>query len=102
VIGGDGGCKTEDKAMNYTPPANGEHVFKSPGHRENWFDCIKTREKTLMNIEAAYRVATLCVLGNVSYRLGRALEWDPVKEVVVGDEQANRMLSNPGRGQWHV
>ncbi|MBI5092181.1 MAG: Gfo/Idh/MocA family oxidoreductase [Candidatus Hydrogenedentes bacterium] len=102
VLGGDGGCKTEDKAMNYAPPADGQRVFKSPGHRENWFECIKTRQKPLMNIEAAYRVAALCVLGNVSYRLGRPLEWDPVKEIVAGDEQANRMLNNPGRGPWRV
>ncbi|MBI4559399.1 MAG: Gfo/Idh/MocA family oxidoreductase [Candidatus Hydrogenedentes bacterium] len=102
VTGGDGGCGTEDKAMNYTPPSDGVTPFKSPGHRENWLECIRTREKPLMNIEAAHRVASMCVLGNISYRLRRPLEWDPVNERVVGDEQANLMLSNPGRGPFHV
>jgi len=102
VNGGDGGCSTEDKAMNYVPPPDGVEVFKSPGHHENWMNCIKTREKPLMNIEAGHRVATMCILANIAYRLGRPLEWDPVQERCVGDEQANLMLGNPGRGPWHL
>ncbi len=102
VTGGDGGCGTEEKAMKYEPPANGAKVFRSPGHFENWLDCIKTREKPLMHIEAGHRVATLCILGNIAYVLGRPLEWDPVNEKVKNDEEANRLLSRPGRGPWHL
>jgi hypothetical protein len=36
-------------------------------------------------------------LGNISYILGRKLTWDGVKQEVVGDEQANRLLSRPQR-----
>lgn len=103
VPGGDGsGTMTDEKAINYEPPSDGVKVFKSPGHHQNWFDCIKTREKTIMNIEAGHRVASMCILGNLAYRLGRPLEWDPVKEEFIGDAEANRLLSSPGRGPWHV
>lgn len=102
VWGGDGGCGTEEKALTYTPPPGGVEVFKSPGHRENWLDCIRTRRRPLMDIEAGHRVASMCILGNIAYRLGRPIEWDPVKEHCVGDDQANLMLSNPGRGPWHL
>ena len=34
--------------------------------------------------------------------LGRKLEWDPVSERVKDDDEANRLLSRPGRGQWHL
>ncbi|MEW6236961.1 MAG: Gfo/Idh/MocA family oxidoreductase [Candidatus Omnitrophota bacterium] len=102
VTGGDGGCGTEEKAVKYETPADGAKVFKSPGHFENWLNCIKTRERPLMHIEAGHRVATLCILGNISYVLGRKLEWDPVAEKVKNDEEANRLLYRPGRGQWHL
>ncbi len=102
VTGGDGGCGTEEKAMKYEPPADGAKVFKSPGHFQNWLDCIKSREKPIMHIEAGHRVAALCILGNISYILGRKLEWDPVSETVKNDEEANRLLSRPGRGPWHL
>ena len=55
-----------------------------------------------MHIEAGARVAALCILGNLSYILGRKLEWDPVGERVKNDEEANRLLSRPGRGPWHL
>ncbi len=100
---GDGiGTKTDQKCIDYTPPIDGVKVFKSPGHSENFEDCIRSREKTIMNMEAAHRVATLCCLGNVSFQLQRKLEWDYVNERVKNDEEANRMLSRPGRGPWNL
>jgi hypothetical protein len=44
----------------------------------------------------------MCNLGNISYILGRALVWDGVKQEVVGDEQANRLLSRPQRHPYHM
>ncbi len=100
---GDGqNTNTEDKAKNYAAPEGGVKVFRSPGHGENFEDCIQSREKPIMHIEAGHRVASLCILGNISYMLGRKLEWDPVNERVKNDDEANRMLSRPGRGPWHL
>lgn len=93
---------TEQKAKDYEVPEDGVEVFHSPGHRDNFFDCIKTREKPIMHIEAGHRVATLCILGNLANNLQRKLHWDPVNEKVIGDEEANRLLSRPGRGEWHI
>jgi hypothetical protein len=44
----------------------------------------------------------LCVLGNIAYRLGRKIQWDPVAEKCAGDEEANRWLSVPYRSPWHI
>jgi hypothetical protein len=102
VYGGDGGCDTEQKAKGYAAPSGGEHAFQSPGHHQNWFDCIKTRETPLMNIDAAHAIATNCILSNLSYRLQRPIEWDGERQRIIGDEAANRLLGNPGRGPWHL
>ena len=93
---------TEQVAKDYELPYGGVEVFKSPGHGENFEDCIRTREKPVMDIESAHRVSILCILGNISYRLRRKLDWDPVAEIVRNDQEANRMLSRPGRGPWHL
>jgi predicted dehydrogenase len=102
VNGGDGGCDTEDKAMNYVVPPGGVHVFKSPGHEQNFYDCMKTRERPIMDIEAGVKVGNLCVMGNVSYILGRKLYWDGEKEEFTGDEEANRYLARPGRAHYQL
>ena len=102
VTGGDGGCGTERKAMEYEPPPDGVHPYKSPGHEQDFMNCVRTREKPIMTIEAGHAVSTLCVLGNISYILGRKLEWDAAAERVVGDEEANRMLTRPNRSPWRI
>lgn len=102
VRAGDGRCGTEDKAMEYTPPSSGYHAFESPGHHQNWFDCIKSREKTNMNIEAGHHIAKLCILANISYRIERPIRWDGKNERILGDKHANHLLGSPGRGPWHL
>ena len=37
-----------------------------------------------------------------SYRLGRKLKWDPVKEQILGDPEATKMLSRPYRARWKL
>ncbi len=103
VTYGDGvNTSTEQKAKEYQAPCDGVRVFRSPGHFENFVDCIKSREKPIMHMEAAHRVASLCILGNISFQLRRKLAWDPAAERVRNDEEANRLLSRPGRGPWHL
>ena len=100
--GGDGGTWAERKCREWVPPAGAVDVYRSPGHMEDWFEGIKTGKKTIMNIEAAVGVANLCVLGNLAFLLGRTLHWDQAKQEIVGDEQAQRMMSRPQRHPYHL
>lgn len=100
--GGDGGTWVEKKVRDWVPPPGAKDVYKSPGHFEDWFEGIKTGKKTIMNIEAGVGVAFLCILGNLSYILGRKLHWDPVKQEIIGDEQARRLMVRPQRHPYHL
>lgn len=102
VLGGDGGCDTEEKAKRYEPPSGGVRVFKSPGHRENWLDCIRTGQRPVMDVEIGYHVITLCILGNIAYTLGRKVTYDFARERFVGDEEANRFIHEPYRAPWRL
>ncbi len=110
VSGGDAGTDTEDKAKQYHPPADGQHVYIDPDpspdpterHRQNWRRCIRTREKPVMSVEIGYNVIILPIIANISYLLGRKLQWDPVNHRFIGDEEANRMLAQPYRAPWHL
>ncbi len=64
--------------------------------------CIIDRRRPFRDVEYAHRVATVCHLGNICYRLKRDLKWDPDKEVFVGDEEANRLVDRPRRGPWQI
>ena len=102
LYGGDGGTWTEKKARQFKIPAGGVEVYRSPGHKEDWFQGIKTGKKTIMNIEAGVAVANLTIMGNLSYILGRKLTWDAAQGRFAGDEQANRMIGRPQRHPYHL
>jgi predicted dehydrogenase len=69
-------------------------------HVRNFLDCIKTRQQPIANVEEGHQVATTCHLANISLRVGRKLRWDGVKEEVIGDAEANQLLSRPYRKPW--
>jgi hypothetical protein len=50
----------------------------------------------------AIRCDTICHLSDVAVRTGRTIQWDPDKEVIVGDVEAARLLTRPSRDKWKV
>ena len=62
--------------------------------------CVRSRQRPFRDIEIAHRTCTVCHLGNIAYWLKRPLKWDPVKEMIVGDEEANRWVDRPKREPW--
>lgn len=71
-------------------------------HREDWFHCIRTREKPIADVEIGHRTNSICQLGNISFALRRPLKWDPADERFIGDDEANRMVSRAGRSPWQL
>jgi myo-inositol 2-dehydrogenase/D-chiro-inositol 1-dehydrogenase len=65
-------------------------------------DSVRTRQKFALNEENGYRSATLVNLAKISIRLGRRLEFDPVKQVFINDDGANRLINQPMRAPWHL
>jgi predicted dehydrogenase len=66
-------------------------------HIQNWLDCIKTRQKPNADVEIGHRSISVCHLANIVRQVGRKLQWDPDKEVFVGDDEANKFLDRPKR-----
>ncbi|MDR2497905.1 MAG: Gfo/Idh/MocA family oxidoreductase [Tannerellaceae bacterium] len=71
-------------------------------HFRNWFDAIRARNMSLQNgpVETGHLSSALAHLGNISYRLGRQLTFDPVAECFIGDDDANNMLSRRYRSPY--
>jgi predicted dehydrogenase len=77
-----------------------EDGAQSP-HRD-LVNCIISRKRPFQDVEYAHRTATVCHLGNICYKLGRNLKWDPEKEDFVGDPEASRLIDRPRRGPWQI
>ncbi|MBI4604953.1 MAG: hypothetical protein HY721_23575 [Planctomycetes bacterium] len=88
--------------MLYEPPAGGVEPYRSPGHEQDFIDCVRKRKDPILCIDAGHAVCTLCILGNIAYVLGRKLRWDPKAERFLDDAEANAMLSRPNRAPWRI
>jgi len=71
-------------------------------HFKNWFDAIRARDMSIQHgpVESGHLSSALAHLGNISYRLGRQLDFDPVAERFIGDQDANEMLSRDYRAPF--
>lgn len=65
-------------------------------------EAIRTRKPAGSNAERSQRVATIYHLANVAFRTGRKLRFDPLKEEIIGDEEANRLVCQPMRAPWRL
>ena len=70
-------------------------------NERDFVECIRSRNKPFCDLEIGHRTAIICNLGNMSLRLGgRAIQWDPEKEVVIGDKEAAAMCTPRYRAPW--
>jgi predicted dehydrogenase len=68
-----------------------------------WADFLESlggSRAPVASIERAHRSSVLPLLGMISLRVGRSLQWDGEKEQIVGDADASAMLKRPYRGPW--
>jgi predicted dehydrogenase len=70
-------------------------------HVRNLLNSIRSRRPTICHPESAHRAQTICQAMNICLRLGRKLQWDPVKERF-DCEGANRMRVREPRAPWCI
>ncbi|MCZ2079085.1 MAG: Gfo/Idh/MocA family oxidoreductase [Bryobacterales bacterium] len=78
---------------------------KSGGdHYANFIKAVRSRKTSDQNgpVETAHLSSALAHLGNISFRLGRQLTFDPATEKFVGDSEADAMLTRNYRTPFVV
>ena len=68
----------------------------------NFLDCVKTRRQTVANAAVMHWSMTTVHAANICMWLKRDLEFDPVKEEFVNDDEANRLRSRAMRAPWII
>ena len=73
-------------------------------HYQNFIDAIRSGDKSKAHgdIKDGVNSCSLVHLANISYRLGRSLDFDPVAMKFKGDAEANAMLTRPYRAPFVV
>jgi len=71
-------------------------------HMRNFLDSIRGQATPESPIDSAVRSDLISGLSDIAVRTGRKIRWDPVKETIVGDSEAAKMLDRPLRKPWKL
>jgi predicted dehydrogenase len=66
----------------------------------DFIEAVKTRKTFALNESNGHRSCTLVNLGKAALQMGRSLKYDPVAQLFVDDEEANRLIDPPARDPW--
>ncbi len=96
-----------------TETKNGKKVYRAGGqprrgasgdmhleHVRNFLDCMDSRKRPRSDVEIGHNSMIACHLGNIAFRTGRRVQWDVAGERIVGDAEAQKLVTRPYRAPW--
>lgn len=73
-----------------------------PAHVRDFLDCMKSREQPVLNAEIGHHVSTIAHLGNIAFRGGAKVVWDPVECRITNDPKADSLVGVKYREPWRL
>ncbi len=70
---------------------------------ELWADFMQAIEKgttPVADIQQGHYATNMSLLGMLSYKLGRSVNWDGEKDTIINDAEANKLLKRTYRDPW--
>ncbi|QEG38353.1 Gfo/Idh/MocA family protein [Roseimaritima ulvae] len=68
-----------------------------------WADfvaAIEAGKRPTCDVQIGHDATNMSLLGMLSLKLGRSIQWDGDKEQIIGDPEANALLKRTYRGSW--
>jgi glucose-fructose oxidoreductase len=96
------GMESEPKDLlaGYNGPT-GRFAMMGRNHARNFLDAIRKKVPPESDIDSACRSDLISHLTNIAVRTGRKIKWDPAKERIVGDKEAQKMVPRAMRKPWN-
>jgi predicted dehydrogenase len=94
VVIGNSSWRAYDRRGKLIKEESGGH--NDAGHVQNFIDCMRSREKPAADLETiGHPSSMLCHLGNVAWRVGRSVKFDPQTYTFPADDEAGKLLTRP-------
>ena len=104
---GENGMRMEQIASGYKVfDGRGKLVDQGTGpggdvvHIQNFIDAVRGTAKPNSEIAVGQTSSLLCHLGNIAYRTGHTLDFDPVKRRILDDKEAAKLWRREYRKGW--
>jgi predicted dehydrogenase len=99
------GKPVEELADKPLPDGALESVYKGQpltDHVENFFSSLARRGEPVSDVASHHRALTTCHLAGIAARLGESVKWDPNKEKVIGNPEAQALVQRPKRAGYKI
>jgi predicted dehydrogenase len=80
------------KILQETIGENEINLGRTPNHKRNFLDAVKSRQQPFANAEVGHHTATCCHLNNIAMLTGKKIVWDPKAERITNDGSLNRYV----------
>jgi predicted dehydrogenase len=90
----------EEKFKDFKIPR--QSIPNSIGHHQEFFQACKTGKPTTCNFDYAGALTEAVLLGGVSYRVGKKIEWDGPNMKAIDCPEADRYLRCDYRQGWEL
>lgn len=78
------------------------HVTSLHEHAKVFLDCIRTRKRPPADVGQGHLSTVPGHLMNIAWRTGRTIRWDATQEQVIGDAEANALVTKRYRAPWKL
>ena len=85
-----------ERSMRNTPTESAANLIS------NFLDCVKSRKKPLCDLEVGHRSNSFALLANIAEEVETRIEWDPKKEKITNNNEANKLLHYEYRKPWKL
>jgi len=90
----------EEKYNGFRPPE--PTIARSPGHHAEWLNACKSGAPTSADFEYSGWLTEANHLGNVAYRVGKTIDWDPVALRATNAPEADPIIRREYRRGWSL
>ncbi len=81
--------------------SNAVRLHVSDNHVKDWLLAIRSRTSGVTNAESGHRSTSVCTLGHLCMKTGKALKWNYRTETT-DNAEANKLLACPERGPFSI
>ena len=99
------GKAVDDLQLKPLPDGALERIYKDRplvNHFQNFFEAVVARKEPISDVFSHHRALTTCHLAGIAARLGRKLVWDPEKETILDDAQAQSFTARERREGFEI
>ncbi|MCH8042629.1 MAG: Gfo/Idh/MocA family oxidoreductase [Planctomycetes bacterium] len=81
-----------------------EETFRGagPNHQAVFLDNVRNHTRPEADVEVGHHSSNPGHLLNIAWRVGRKIDWDGQKEQIVGDAEANALVTKQYRAPWKL